>query len=208
MSQVLIALSIFSYASSARAEPSSSAPPGAVTAPKLGGRLVLDTTSSAVIERREYFNTGVGYDSRWVEVCSAPCNVPADPEVDYRVGGQGIEPSRSFRVSPTGVTMVRADVALTGPKYGGIVMLGAGILAVNVGPVLMLAGVAKDLNEGDNKSDGSSLTRAGALVTLGGLAVGIAGLVLFLSNDKTTTQLSWSSQTAATKKPPVFGFTF
>jgi hypothetical protein len=190
--------------------PAPSATPAAPVEPaKLGGRLVFEPSNSdAVIERREYYRSGVGHDSQWVTVCSAPCNVRLDSEVDYRVGGSGIEPSRSFRVAPNGTTMVRSDVASTGSKWGGIIALGVGIVAVNVGPVFIAAGAIENLDaKGDHS--GSNNVRLGTVITLAGVAAGITGLVLFLSNDKTTTQLSWSPQSASSRRPPPkLGFTF
>jgi hypothetical protein len=71
----------------------------------------------------------------WRDVCITPCNLPVDPAGVYRVGGDSINPSDTFRMPrPSGRVVV--DV-----QYGSKIKRGVGIALIIAGLVNAALGV-------------------------------------------------------------------
>lgn len=109
----------------------------APTARKAQVRLTLRADDmEATLEKAEsgpppiVFGTDLG---PWQRVCTAPCDVRVDANGDYRVAGDGINPSSRFRLTPGADYHLEAETGsarahlLSGLLFGGA--LACGVLA-------------------------------------------------------------------------------
>lgn len=128
----------------------------------------------------------------WEPVCRAPCQAMLDPEDHYRVDGRGLRPSRPFQL-PRGrdPVQLRTSVGTSSQHGWGIVLLIGGGAIGFVGSQVLLTGLlltAFDEPDGLERTESaSSVTAVGAVMTVGGLATGIAGLLMLTGNRTTVT---------------------
>ncbi|MDB5214410.1 MAG: hypothetical protein JWO86_2337, partial [Myxococcaceae bacterium] len=172
------------------------APPAAAAATTGTAVVQLDADDQrATIERRvgtqspsgmPLLETGLFSVGQWEHACVAPCTLKLDTRYAYRVAGDGLVPTDSFSL-PHDADRVRVDAKMgssTG-RVAGVLMTGAGILAVAAGGVALIASpilASEDV--------GSQGFRTGVLAGgVGALSVGIiaigVGTILWLTNGST-----------------------
>ncbi len=150
----------------------------------------------------------------WQPVCNAPCNVPVPLDADYRVVGEGMRSTSTFKLvdvpgRPVDVEVEPASKASFG---GGIALLSVGGAAVVIGLTVALVGAVANDTDGlgcgiDNPDPSSCPSNSGNGLVTGGLvtaAVGAAalvgGIVLTVSNAHSSTR-----QAVASWLPPLPG---
>ena len=116
---------------------------------------------------------------RWRPVCDAPCDMPLDPTLDYRVGGHGLRPTPRFRLEPGPLTL-DAHMASTAALITGLALTALG------GPLALSGGV--DLLVGNyvvpNNCHGGPCSQAdrdgwrATWNTLGGVMIGVGVALL------------------------------
>lgn len=144
--------------------------------------------------------TGVLSAGQWSHACVAPCQTRLDPRFTYRVAGDGLVPSDSF-VLPRGDDRVRVEAKMgsSPARVGGVLLTGAGALALAAGGAALVASpilASEDV--------GSQGFRTGVLaggigaVSIGAVAATV-GLFLWLSNGSSAraqTVASFSSSSS------------
>ncbi len=107
-------------------------------------------------------------------ICSTPCEMQVSGDARYRVAGPGLYESTLFGLPP-GRERVTVKAEMVSKSVAGpVLMLVLGGTAFTiVGPILLIAGT--DANRRHKEGDG--LIVSGAIVTLGGAALGLVGLV-------------------------------
>jgi hypothetical protein len=107
-------------------------------------------------------------------ICSTPCEMRVSGDARYRVAGPGLYESTLFALPPDRERVsVKAEMeskSVAGPVL--MLVLGGTAFAI-VGPILLIAGVEADRRH----KDGKGLIISGAVVSLGGAALGLVGLV-------------------------------
>lgn len=144
--------------------------------------------------------TGALSVGQWSHACVAPCQTRLDPRFTYRVAGDGLVPSDSF-VLPRGDDRVRVEAKMgsSPARVGGVLLTGAGALALAAGGAALVASpilASEDV--------GSQGFRTGVLaggigaVSIGAVAATV-GLFLWLSNGSSAraqTVASFSSSSS------------
>ncbi|MGZ3416666.1 MAG: hypothetical protein ACXVEF_39850 [Polyangiales bacterium] len=140
---------------------SASVVPSASAAPAPSGvRVRLTGTPNVSLERRD--------GSKWTFACLAPCSHPVE-EGEYRVGGEGVNPSSTFVLRDP--TQVAVKAGSKGRAFGGQLLLGAGAGALLIG-IFMATGDNTDV--------------AIPVIAIGGAAA-VGGLTLWLTNRTSIT---------------------
>jgi len=119
---------------------------------------------------------GRGFFEMLEPVCVAPCEVDADANALYQIGGPGVRPSRSFPL-PRGESTVGLQVAAgsTAATVGGIILLSIGTVALTMGSVVAILGATA-------RSDGTGAETAGGITLGAGAALMAAGIVVIANN--------------------------
>jgi hypothetical protein len=136
----------------------------------------------------------LGRDGEWFDACLAPCNGAVSATGTYRVAGDGIRASESFKLPPDKVR-IEAEVGTRGRTVGGAILaIGGGVIAY-VGAIVFLVGLSTNAQ---SERDGSSrvlsdeerdnLRTTGGLMVLGGGGAAVGGLFMLL-NNKTDVQV-------------------
>ncbi len=126
-------------------------------------------------------------EDQWIAVCPGPCSVDGPADAVYRIGGNGVRRSTPFRLPEDERDVpVTAEAGSTSTTvWGAVLAIGGGSLALTIGlPVLAIGFVA---NGDDSSGDGTAgvgppLIEAGAVMTVGGVIAGVAGLIMVLNN--------------------------
>jgi hypothetical protein len=145
------------------------------------GRASADEASavSARIETRTS-------DGDWATVCSLPCSATLSPDLVYRVGGDGLVPSREFQLGGSAADLQVHPVtrARRGLGYG---LIAAAPVALIVGLGLAGWGVHEgfSVDEGGGGNPG-----AGTLGMAAGLAVAAGGVVSLLVGVSLASQVT------------------
>jgi hypothetical protein len=124
-------------------------------------------------------------DGHWTTVCTGPCEAPLPLGAEYRVDGQGIQTSNSFRLTGTAEQHVRLTV-----KPGSSTFHAVGLALVPIGLVTVLLGLLADFRAGFDSGFGGSEGPADphpdmtpGNVTMGvGAAVAVLGMVVMAVN--------------------------
>lgn len=137
-------------------------------------RVHVRTPEAVTLERR-------AEDSPWERVCSSPCDVDVPVEGRYRINGDGVHRSRSFRLEPSPQGEVTLDVepGSSLAHTGGVVMLILGLPTTAVGALMLIVSLLPS---------GGDLFAPGAGVFLGGAAITVGGAVLIKTNRTSVEQ--------------------
>lgn len=146
----------------------------------------LEGDDDAVLEMQERN----GDKDAFTPACQAPCNKMLPLDRMYRITGDGIRGSKSFKLAGAAGNAVTVDVNAghKGAFVGGIVMTVIGPLTLVVGSLVYLAGSVNfsySSSTGSFSSDKSGLKVTGGVLMLGGAALTAVGIPLLVSNART-----------------------
>jgi hypothetical protein len=134
----------------------------------------------------------LGKDGEWFDACQTPCRGRVSATGTYRVGGDGIRLSESFKL--TGDAMrIDASVGTRGRTVGGAILAIGGGAVAYVGALVFLLGAAEAASRGDDTSrpltddERSDLRTVGGVMFLAGAGAGIGGLLMLLNNQTEVT---------------------
>lgn len=191
----------------------SSVPPGASAGPAPLAEpvhLTVESPRPVVIER-------LAKDGSWQPVCTSPCDRDVPRGETYRVRGRGVRPSHAFMISkdapqhvtaqidPASGTVRGLGVAAIIVGFTPLVATGAAVVggALVLGVVVILVCPFVDALGGDfgqcaedvfaDPAEGffAGLAEPAALAVLGGgVALGVAGIVMVSTNGKTRVRMS------------------
>jgi len=90
---------------------------------------------------------------RWRDVCTAPCNVPVNPQGSYRIGGGTIRASETFTMPrPSGQVVIDTQVGSKIKHWVGIALIIAGVVDAGFG-TLYYASADSLANSSSNTTD-------------------------------------------------------
>jgi hypothetical protein len=129
-------------------------------------------------------------DHAWQTGCQAPCDVRVPVFYEYRIAGNGVQPSKPFRIVAPQVD-ITADPGNRGVHTAGVAADIVGGLAIFGWFVYVIVGTANDTNSStdaghafkDRATDGVGLT-----LILGGIALSIAGTIMQATSETEVTQ--------------------
>lgn len=147
----------------------------------------------------------LGKDGEWFDACQSPCRGRVSATGIYRVGGDGIRRSESFKLTHDG-TRIDASVGTTGRTVGGAILgIGGGAVAY-VGLIMLLVGASTEPQTSSGgpsrpltNDERSDLMTVGSLMLLGGAGAGVGGLLILLNNQ---TDVTFSQGRAARPAAP------
>ncbi len=132
----------------------------------------------------------VQYGGVWEDVCLAPCTRAVSSDAVYRIEGEGLWPSGSFRL-PAGSVGLRARMGSRGGLLGGVLLtVTGGGLTLMGGMLLAFSALPIDSTgpHGQPRGSAPNLLLPTALVVLGLGAIGLTtGIVLWSGNTSTVT---------------------
>ncbi len=157
------------------------------TAPMSGPTVLvhIETSRPITLDRRN-----PGEDQPWVTACESPCDVQLPLNNDYRIVGDGIWASSEFELDgqPGQRVVVKVAPATRISRTAGIVVAGAGLLAIIIGVyIVAIAAAASCTNSNINSvcKDNSGGTTVGVVLMLGGLVTMAVGGIIILANWRT-----------------------
>jgi hypothetical protein len=157
------------------------------TAPVSGPTVLvhIETSRPITLDRRN-----PGEDQPWVTACESPCDVQLPLNNDYRIVGDGIWASSEFELDgqPGQRVVVKVAPATRASRTAGIVVAGAGLLAIIIGVyVVAIAAAASCASSNINSvcQDNSGGTTLGVILMLGGLVTMAVGGIIILANWRT-----------------------
>ena len=114
-------------------------------------------------------------DERWTSVCEAPCDMPLDAALEYRVGGHALRSTAPFRLPGQGPLTLDAHVTTLARMIVGASITGVGALGVLVGGTYLLVGnlVAPTTSNGGPCNQADRDTWKVVWSTLGGVFLGV-----------------------------------
>lgn len=122
----------------------------------------------------------------WRDVCTAPCNVPVDPNGTYRIGGGSIRPSAEFRMPrPAGTVLVRTETGSTARHWVGVAMIVGGLGAV-LGGIILRSLASSNTNYTSEQRD--FYKAVGIVEIVGGAAVAAIGIPVSMSSTSVEVQ--------------------
>jgi hypothetical protein len=148
-------------------------------------RMVLDSPKPVVLYRQPIGSTS------WVLVCNTPCALEVPAGDLYRVTGNGVRPSKAFRLGATASDDVR--IAVDPSSAAGEVLSGT---AMVVGGLTALVGLSVVNSHSTRQDEGAGVAALGI-----GLTLSIGGLVLFLASRSTDISVTHTPKKAP--PPPV-----
>jgi hypothetical protein len=92
-------------------------------APAASVMVSIDAPSDVVLEVQDEH-------SRWVEVCNAPCNKLLSTAGNYRINGDGVRPSKPFRLQPGQQVKLDVDTTSSAGHVIAIVVTVTGAIGV------------------------------------------------------------------------------
>ena len=145
----------------------------------------IEGDEEAVLEMQDR-----GDKATFSQVCRAPCNKALPLDRMYRISGEGMRNSKTFKLAGTAGTAVTVDVnpGRSGAFVGGIVMTAVGPVALITGAFVYLAGSINynfDFGTSSTRSDNSGLQVTGGVLMLAGAALTAVGIPLLVSNART-----------------------
>ncbi len=148
----------------------------------------IEGDEEAVLEMQDRGDKGA-----FSQACRAPCNKSLPLDRMYRISGEGMRNSKTFKLAGTAGTAVTVDVnpGRSGAFVGGIVMTAVGPVALITGAFVYLAGsINLDYSYGFSSSrtttsDNSGLQVTGGVLMLAGAALTAVGIPLLVSNART-----------------------
>lgn len=139
----------------------------------------------AVVERENL-------DHTWSPDCAAPCDLPRDTSVFYRISGKGLVATRSFQLEAPmssrlpSLFTVRAHMSTTPGRTAGFALTSVGASIGTLGFIAFVGG-ASDAAKGGLINFGSFFEYTGLVMT--GVALGflIPGVILLIVNRSSAT---------------------
>lgn len=172
------------------------------TAPMSGPTVLvhIETSRPITLDRRN-----PGEDQPWVTACESPCDVQLPLNNDYRIVGEGIWASSEFELEGSAGQRVVVKVApatrLT--RTAGIVVAGAGLLAIIIGVYVVAIAAAASCtsfnSNGSCASDTGGGVAIGVVLMLGGLVTMAVGGIIILANWRTGESQEVQSPTKAAR---------
>jgi hypothetical protein len=132
---------------------------------------------------------------RWAAVCAGPCDAAVPLDREYRISGEGIRPSRAFRIhaEPGQRVVLNVSTASRSAYSAGLALTSVGSATIVVGLVVLVfgafAGPCQATDEfGDclQTTGDSGVETAGGVIALVGAGILVAGIVIWASNLRTT----------------------
>ena len=125
----------------------------------------------------------------WATICSAPCDQEVPLAGSYRLAGDGVRPSRTFKLAgkPGDKVYIQADPASRGGFVGGIVLISVGVPVLVIGTfVELVVGLVNVASKADGEYTDTSGAQVVGLSMMGlGVAGIITGIVLVAGNGST-----------------------
>ncbi len=120
----------------------------------------------------------------WRFACDAPCDIALDLDKAYRIIGDGVRPSPTFRIAAAPGGRVVLDVATASKSglVGGIVMASVGAPLMLIGGVIVAVG---GLSSASGLSTGDGEKKSGWIVFGIGAGGLVGGVILILTNART-----------------------
>lgn len=119
---------------------------------------------------------GVGRE--WRFACEAPCDIALDLDKSYRIVGDGVRASPTFRIAAAPGGRVVLDVA-TASKAG---LVGGIVLASLGGPVMLVGGIVVAMS---SITGSANANRTGWIVFGVGAGSLVGGIILIVANGRT-----------------------
>jgi hypothetical protein len=154
--------------------------PRAALARRVGTGLTIEGSSPL---------TRVRVGTLWDDVCVTPCQKHVDTTAVYRIEGEGIWPSSSFRLAE-GTTVLRARTgSRTGLLGGAMLTLAGGGLTLVGGMVAAFSALPIDSNgDAESQRDTRRAVLVTGLVLLGvGVVSLVSGIALWVTNTTSVT---------------------
>jgi hypothetical protein len=145
-------------------------------------------------------------DSHWIQICTAPCDVPVPLGWEYQVRASGMKSSPMFQLHATAGQSVALHVlpAYTGWFVGGIVAIGAGGAGVVVGlPLVLLDSIRCGGVFGSSSDRACDDAHYVALFVVAALSTSLIafGTVATVTNHSTTVSQDDRIEPPATREP-------
>jgi hypothetical protein len=125
---------------------------------------------------------------RWLDLCAAPCGVPADPGGVYRIGGHGLRPSEPFALPRlSGEVSINATAGSTKRYWTGVGLALSGLVVGLFGYLALGAASSPDQSV-DAPSDNSGHIAGqtiGVVLLVIGAALEAVGVPTWLANRTT-----------------------
>jgi hypothetical protein len=129
---------------------------------------------------------------RWTTLCRAPCDAELPVTIEYRLAGEGIRPSRPFRLAaaPGEEVVIHVSAATRSGYSAGLALTSAGSIAIAVGLIVLYFG-AVNCTETDlagdciNGQSSPGVEAAGGVIALAGVGILIGGIIVWASNMRT-----------------------
>jgi hypothetical protein len=149
----------------------------------------VDAPEAVDLQRR----TGEKYPPFEI-VCTSPCDTLVPAEGDYRVTNDTIRTSRRFRLPDgAGRTTIRVEPSSSIAFAGGIMLASLGVVAVGTGLLLAIAGGAGGTPANGTATNDSWRVPVAYTLGVGGAVAVFGGLVLLISNRRTSVTLTSAS---------------
>jgi len=172
-------------AESSDAEPSAPAPstearPAADDAAP-SNTVLLGFKSSSKASRLQSDAHPDGIAKGWFTVCFAPCTrrVPADAR--FRAVDANADPSETFRLPEGKDRFIVTTMSKKPPRTAPKLLLGFGIAALVIGPIVFVGGVAQGMSGQDPHG---VVLITGAALTIGGAVATTTGIIWLVSSAK------------------------
>lgn len=155
--------------------------------------LVLDSTTRHPIELSPQ---GVSLDVAryrdgrfvWEPRCVAPCREFLETGRTYRIRGDGVVTSASFKLDER-TTRIEAYTSSVARRNWGVVVGGAGAIAALSGLWMTRIEGAENFDSMRSREDVHSINEAGTAIMAGGICAMVVGFTLFFTNMTTTVSL-------------------
>ena len=161
-------------------------------APDTGKAVVhIEAEPEVILERQS--------SGQWVGMCNAPCDQEMALDANYRIGGDGVRRSGTFRLAGKNGDHVFINVSTASKSgfVGGIVLISVGAPAFLIGGLVLLVVAAIDATPG--AGDTGSAKIIGWSMFGGGAAAVVLGIVLLSTNGHTSMDQSIDNARAQKK---------
>lgn len=165
----------------AQAQQAPVAPPAATAAPAEVGMVWVHIEGGDGVDLESIITNAAPAGKRvkngWATMCTAPCDQQVPLAGSYRLAGDGIRASRTFKLAGKAgdKVYIQADPASRGGFVGGIVLISIGAPVLVIGSLVEL--VVAAIN-GASHLDGTYTDTSGAqVVGLSMMGLGVAGII-------------------------------
>jgi hypothetical protein len=160
------------------AKPTPVAAPAPAVGPQGAVYVHIDADADVRIERQ------VG--AQWIGMCNAPCDRDLPLDAVYRMAGNGVRNSHTFRLSATRPgerIIIAVNPASKGGFVGGIVLVSIGAPVLILGGFVLLIAAAIDATPGQPET-GAAKAVGWTMAAVGAIGV-VGGIVLIVNNAST-----------------------